>query len=442
MGVRQRLSLRDHYKALPSQFYFHRSKAKIRLASGGVRSGKTVAGAVEFFSLCIQHPNSDLLILAPYWSVLNSVTLREFRTVLSWFPQLKYTENKTERYIELQNGARVYYASADKPHSFEGLTLSGFWADEARYYRKESWNVLIARLSCPKTPFPRGIVTTTPAMNWLFEEFMTGKEGREVLRFRTAQNHHLHSDYLQGLKESYSEKKYQQYVEGEFVQLEGSVFDDFSEDVHCVELPYIEGYPVDAIIDPGVRKAAALFGQSFDLCPIHRVRNCCHIIDEDMPNNTPTIRLAPRVAAKFAREGWRKRDLYIDTASRNRSVQTGIPDVYYFEKEGFNVKYIVDPTMRDIRNGIEAVQSKLRDNNGVATLYISKGLAGSKRGVVRALQSSTYPQDASGKPIGDVPTKDGVYEHARDTLRYYVVNKFGVGLPGIYSSNDYRFQRR
>lgn len=413
------------YNPLPSQYDFHAMPGMLRLAAGGVRSGKTFAGAVEFLQLCIENPGCDVAIVAPFYQTLHGVSLREFRKLIEAIPGMIRGESAQFGYIDLANGTRVWYRSAENPTSYEGLTLAAFWADEARYYKPQAWNVLLSRLSCPKAQHLCGIITTTPSMGFLYEEFCTGKKYRHMCRFNTLKNHHLTSMYTDGLAESYSPTLYKQYVMGEFVHLTGGVFPEFSVKKHFGEDLYDPTLPVDAGVDYGINNPAVVYTQKHSYCRRHKAKDCVHVIDEWMPQQISTELMAPKIAAKYDKEGWHRGTLYVDKAGRGRDQHSGMDGVYLLrraDEKGFTVKYATSPRVCHIPNGIARITSKLEPAKGRPSLYIEQRLEKTKgKGVVQALLHSRYPTKDE-VVTSDKPLKNDGLDHARDALRYYIIN--------------------
>ena len=209
------MEVRVNYDPLEDQLSFHVNPSLWRLAAGGVRSGKTYAGAHEFLVMILEGGRDlDYLMIAPYNKTLRSVTLREFRKILDKIPGLFIRDVKRpdEQYLLLSGNRRVYYRSAENPVSYEGLTVAGVWVDEGRYIKRDAWDIAIARLSSPNAKMLRGIVTTTPSMGWLFDEFKTGKANRSITKFRTDKNYWLHDGYVENLRDSLSAEKAKQYL--------------------------------------------------------------------------------------------------------------------------------------------------------------------------------------------------------------------------------------
>lgn len=435
------MQLEGNYIPLPSQDRFHKASGLIRCVAAGVRSGKTFSGAIEFLTLCCENPGTDKLILSPTYKTLHAVTLREFERVLEQFPGIVHDESKGEGWIELVNGGRIYYRSAENPKSFEGLTISAFWLDEGRYIKKEAWDVLMARLSAPKAKHLAGIVTTTPAMNWLYEEFCSGKEGRVVVHFRTDENHHLPPAYLDGLRQTYSPAKYKQYVEGQWVAIEGAVFEDYDEGKHLDQLYTQADRGRKPVVhcggDFGYHRPAALFYQRISRCKQHNTTDCIHVLKEHLPDKCDTRQLALGVADIYQSNGWEIGRFTWDPAGDAVGIGDGLTCVEHFcdreiwRSRGLNVPQVRWPTgkaQKSIRKGIEVVRSLLLNAAGETRLYIDESLKGSKRGLVKALQSTQYAESKPGRPAKDIPIVDDCKD-ALDSLRYPMVVEFPPHQP-------------
>jgi len=423
-----------NYTPLDHQLSFHRGDGRIRLASGGVRSGKTYAGAHEALFLALENPGCDGAIVAPTSKMLHSIALKEFRRVVKQVPGLVAAEDKSKQFsITLANGSTVYYRSADSPGSLDGLTLAWFWADELRHWKKEAWEILVARLSCPRASKRKGIATSTPKMNWMYEEFhdtaYTGE--RKIYFFPTEANVHLDTSYMEGLKASISKARYAEYVLGQFGGAEGTVFSDFSLQRHCVEsgVEYDPDELVWCSFDPGHRSASVLFAQSFSYCRQHDCHDCVHIIDEWHPDNTSTAQVADQLQAMVLRNRWRidhGRWPFIDKAGNSKNVQRGESDVQILEDWGFQPSWVTSRTDTSIPHGIDLINTKLQAVDGTTSLYFAPHLkpgGREDRGVVKAMQYSEYP-DTPGRTKSEIPLKEGFLEHSRDALRYLLVNLF------------------
>lgn len=424
-------TVRIHYSPFPAQVAFHQGTELLKCYSGGWGAGKTYAGAREALKLAVLNEGADGFVGAPTYSMLNRVTLREFLKALP--KEIIKREVKGDRYIELVHGGRIWYGSTDRPYTLEGTNLAWFWLDEARFCSRDAFDVLNGRLRSPQATRRQGVLSTTPSYGWLHEEFCSGKANRGLYIGKTTENTVLPEAFIDNLKETLSPQAFKMYALGEFVTLSGGVFEDFTTEDNCEDLAYDPAFPMDIAVDFGYRSSAVLFCQTIPRCGVHQCEQCVHVIAEMMPENTSTLALGQQIHAALLRYGWKGNTCYIDPAGQAKGVQFGISDVNILESQGFSCCWTMAAQDRSIRNGIELMRSKIRSLSGKRSMFFNNSLIGSKRGIVSSLQKTVYPEKTTVGKNPDEPVKDGVYDHARDALRYYLVNKFPVSsyLQGI-----------
>jgi hypothetical protein len=347
---------------------------------------------------------------------------------------------KSEKRYDLRGGRTVKYGSADKAQSLEGRNLAGWWADETRYWLADSYRNLLARGRAKGARRVQGIVTTTPAMNWLAQEFNSGKPGRARLpgidaRERAQPRARLH----RGPRADVQKRLFESLVEGKFTVVAGQVYEDFDEAKHLVHW----------VFDPVSSGAASRWTSAF-ACPsvlfwqqLDTARfvggagmlpaGSIVIYDELQPDNTPTERLIPLIAAKLGMTrargeerytgGRRIEAIWCDPAGTAHDQATGMPSVHLLrEAFGAIVRYTT-PKWRWIPNGVALVQGLLAPATGGAPrLYVARALKdGPPRGIVQSLRGYVYPERKGNAPPSDVPVHDPVHSHAMDALRYLVI---------------------
>jgi hypothetical protein len=414
------------YKPLAAQAAFHLCRDRVKCMLGGVGSGKTRAGGAEAANHALNQPGCDGMIVSPTYNMLTRLSLPSF---LETLPKQAIREHRRgDRVFVLHNGARVWYASADRPETLDGSNLAWFWVDEARYIKRTAYTTLLARLRQPGARRHQGFLTTTPEMNWLFDEFGSDSkpEDRGIINAKTADNYHNPADYIDQMRRSYSASLFEMYVGGQFVHLAGGVFDDFSARVHVQPLTVDPKLPVNLAVDFGYRSPAVLYFQLLPFCSAHKSRQCMHIIDEDQPSNTPTRGLVELIGRKFKRNSWRKGLAYVDPAGAAASIVEGYSDVSLLKGDGWRVLATYDPRKRWIPYGIDQIRIKLNPHDGPPSLYIDPK-CNHERGIVRSLQASKYPEKKAGVQA-NIPEKCGVYDHARDALRYAVIGLNNNGV--------------
>jgi hypothetical protein len=421
---------------------------------GGLGSGKTRTGAEAFVDLVLANPGCDLLMAGPTHEMTRDIVIPAFEHAMPAQMILRYRKSE-KRYI-LRGGRTVKHASADKPQSLEGQNLAGWWSDEARYWRPASYRNLLARGRAKKARRVQGIVTTTPAMNWLADEFNTDKPGRAVYRASTRENeHNLAPGYIDDLKRSYSPRLVESLVDGRFTVVEGQVYEDFDEGKHLIHWVFDPALRSGLALDFGVACPSVLFWQQLDVPRFvggvgMLPAGSLVIYDELQVDNTPTARLVPLIAQKLGMTrakgasrytGGRRLDaIWCDKAGGARDQATGIASKHLL-KVAFGEGLVQSPTSPEqtwIPNGVALVQGLLAPADGTRPrLYVARALKdGPARGIVRSFRGYTYPERKGNRPPSDIPVHDPVHSHAMDATRYLVVGlhqeeseSTGAGVP-------------
>ena len=416
------------YVPLEGQEIFHRSQARVKAMLGGVGSGKTAGGAHEAVKHALGQPGQSGMIVAPTFNMLRRLSLPAF---LDAMPEAAVKiHHKGDKCITLHNESKIWYASTERPGSLDGSNLSWFWMDEPRYSPLEAFEIMLARLREPGALLHQGWLTSTPEMNWLFDLFgsESRQEGFDLVRVHTEDNSYNPDDYIDQMKRTYSDSTFAMYVGGEFIHLSGGVFPQFDSKVHIQDLQYEAKLPVSIAVDFGYRFPSVLYFQHLPHCRTHKTTNCVHIIDEDQPENCPTVELMKVIERKFTRKRWRKGVAYVDPAGASSNVTVGYSDVQVMKGYPYQweCRCVWDIRKRHIPWGIDQMRLILKPYGSPPRLYIDKGCK-DDRGIVRAFQASKYPDKNKIAGKRDVqPTKD-IYTHARDACRYLVIGLDGKG---------------
>jgi phage terminase large subunit-like protein len=185
------------------QAAFHAADYNTRLSRfrhlvAGRRGGKTMSAAWEVLFYCMfpeqfhrdaHSVDSD----RPLWVwVLTKdhivghparIAFQEALNAAGLVKDKDYKWNKTEKYIEFENGTFLQFKSADDPQSLRGAGLDILWIDEAAFVTsKDAWDVVRPALS---DKIGIVITTTTPhGKNWFWETFFKGKVLDDPHQFR------------------------------------------------------------------------------------------------------------------------------------------------------------------------------------------------------------------------------------------------------------------
>jgi hypothetical protein len=387
----------------------------------------------------LENPGCPFLMGGPSHEMTRDHVVPAFEAACP--PSLVLGYNKTDKVFRLKGGRLVKHFSADKPSTVEAWNAAGFWGDEVRYWKHETWRNLLGRLRARRARRIQGIVSSTPAMNWMADEFDAGRTDRAVYRASTRENaHNLAPGYIEDLERSYSARLARSLIDGEFSVISGQVYEEFDEQLHAVDWTYDPRHPLWLSWDFGIRASSVLVAQVLGdfrgkdragrSLPPHSIV----IFDELQIEQKPTIHQIPDVKRRLEEIGRAAglsgaaplHRIVCDPAGKQRSQDSGIQNVALLQEAfGHIVRYEEDFVERHIPNRVQRVCGALKPVQGEPTLYVSKGVLSpsdpiaKRRGVVKALRGSVY-DEKEGKRMSDLPRVDDL-EHARDVTEYLVV---------------------
>lgn len=162
------------------------------------------------------------MCVAPTFRMLSDSTLATFLDLTRTGGVLR-SFNKSDMHAQLVNGTNILFRSADDPDRLRGTNLGWFFLDEGALCTHEVWLILIARLR--EAPGRAWITTTPRGYDWLYETFVkSNSPDYAVIRGSTRTNPYLPQDFVSRLEQQYSSTWQAQEIDGNFCDLEGSLF--------------------------------------------------------------------------------------------------------------------------------------------------------------------------------------------------------------------------
>jgi len=187
---------------------------------------------------------------------------------------------------------------------------------------------------------------------------------------------------------------------------ENVVFDEFDPAIHIRQIDYDANLPLYRSLDFGfVNPFVCLWIQADEQGNMRvideyiRSRATIDVHAEEIKNRTPINE--EQVAAT-----------YCDPAGKSVNDVTGTSAVRELRALGVAVQY----KRSGILEGIELIRRAIRSGDGKSALIISPQC----RRLIEAMQCYHYPQ--AGGSAGELPYKDGLYDHPIDALRYFFIN--------------------
>lgn len=205
--------------------------------AGGYGSGKTSAGVHFGISRGFENEGLVGIWVEPTYQLVKRVALPEWKKQLDSM-EIPYLERKADLalvvgYPEMQ--FEVHFYSGDRPERIIGASCAWAVLDEAALLPEMVFRNVLARVRDPSAKLSQVALVTTPeSFNWVYERFVKdAKEGTKLIKAKTSDNPFLPPEYLDSLREQYTEQEFEQYCNGEFVAMSGAVYSRFDRAIHC-----------------------------------------------------------------------------------------------------------------------------------------------------------------------------------------------------------------
>ena len=189
--------------------------------------------------------------------------------------------------------------------------------------------------------------------------------------------------------------------------LENVVFDEFDPAVHVRAVDYDPNLPLYRALDFGFVNPFVCLWIQVDGSGGVRV------IDEYIRARATIDVHAAEIKSRTTCREEQVAATFCDPAGAGVNDVTGTSVVRELRAAGIVVRY----RRSGILDGIELIRRAVRDGQGRSSLVISPRCPR----LIEAMQCYHYPADL-GAAGGELPLKDGVYDHPIDALRYFFVN--------------------
>lgn len=232
---------------------------RLNILEGSVRSGKTWVSLVVWALWLMQAPkDGNFLMCAKTLDSLkrNCLTVLEKVAGKKYF---SYSLSKKEAYLM---GRKIYLEGAADVRAEEkirGMSLTGVYCDEITLLPKGFFAMLLSRLSAPGAKL---IGTTNPDSpeHWLKRRYLDRAEELDLYteKFLIDDNEFLTAEFVRNLKKEYTGVFYDRFICGEWVNAEGLVYPNFSEERHVVSGAETEGGEYYISVDYGTANPCSM----------------------------------------------------------------------------------------------------------------------------------------------------------------------------------------
>lgn len=384
----------NRYQPHAKQREFHAMRVKHRLFLGGNRSGKSVGGTVDgIYHAMGRHPFRPVppaptrgrVIGTDFTEGINLVLLPLWR---QWTPpsllingswEDSYHVGENGRFLSLANGSTVQFNSMEQDvQKFAGQSLHWTHFDEEP--PEDVWDEARARVVDTDGEW---WMTLTPVLglDFIYDKvYRPGKLAMEnpellepklidaetglplfgVVEVESYDNTHLKRSALDGFFNTLDEDARKTRQSGQFIQITGAVFPDFSIDRHTMPASDFHlrlGYHrVYVSIDNGWRDHTAVLWHAVD--PFHNVTTFAEVY----VNETLIVDVAALIRRKNAELGIEKPHIYVgDPRSlKQKNQQTGTSNRQAFARAGIPIA--TDGINGDVEFGVQRMTQYLRHN--------------------------------------------------------------------------------
>lgn len=215
---------------------------KVCLWDGAVRAGKTVVSLLAFLILCQDPPPGGAIVIVG--RTRDSIARNVFDVLQddSIFGELAQYVNYTPGAATAKIYGKVVHVLGASDVKAEmvlrGLTVSLAYVDELTLISEPFWKQLLARMSPPGS---RILATTNPdgPQHWAYKSIIKRIHdlGYKRFRFKLPDNEWLmvnNPAYVEQIQREYTGLWRRRFLDGEWVQAEGAVYEEWDATRHVV----------------------------------------------------------------------------------------------------------------------------------------------------------------------------------------------------------------
>lgn len=382
--------------------FLRNSTARINIASGSVRSGKTIASIFRWIHYIIYGPKGNLLMVGKTERTLKRNVLDIMEKIIG--KSFKYNKGSGELHI---GNRLIYIAGANDERAEEkirGMTLAGAYGDEITIWPETFFKMLLSRLSVRDAKL-FGSTNCDSPYHWLKVNYIDNQElNLKNFEFNIDDNKFLPKEYVENLKKEYSGLYYKRFIDALWVLADGTIYDMFDEKIHVIkpkEALTSKNYIVG--IDYGISNPTVFLLFTYkNNTNIQLIKEFYY--DSKKENKQLTDE---QLAQKFEMfiENINPQNIYLDPSATSFKLA--------LKKKNSNWNFS-RKTKNEVSDGISFVSTLLSKKH----LHITNDC----RNTIK--EFSTYCWDHKAQRLGeDKPLK--INDHTMDALRYALYSHFG-----------------
>lgn len=389
-----------------AQMQIAQSEARFRVCISGRRFGKTYL-AVRELAKYARQPNRNVWFIAPTYRMCKQIVWDNLKYKLqdiNWVSKV----NESDLTILLKNGSKISLRGADNPDSLRGVALDFVVFDEFAFIDESAWTSVIRPTLSDRNGHAM-FISTPIGRNWAFDLYQKGLDPTEhqweSFQFTTVDGGRVSPEEIEAAARDLDERTFRQEYYATFEEYANRIFYSFNRSVNVKEWTK----PTPDILHIGLdfnvgQMSAAVFAQE---------GNVIHAIDQIALYSSNTTEVVEEILTRYPKS---KIFVYPDPAgsARKTSASSGTTDHSILANAGFVVK--APRSHNPVRDGINAVNSKLRSATGETTFFVDPKC----KNIIESLEKHSYKEGTN------IPDKDSGFDHFSDSIRYYIDYVFPI----------------
>ena len=372
------------------------SKARFRVLISGRRFGKTFV-AINELARFARFPNQRCWYVAPSYRQAKQIVWTDLKEKIikhRWHSKI----NDSDLSIILKNKSEIALRGADNFDALRGVGLNFLVMDEISDIKPIAWTEVL-RPTLSNTEGHCLFCTSPKGFNWAYDLYVKGTKDNnwESFKFTTLDGGQVDVEEIEQAKNDLDERTFQQEYLATFVNYAGIIYYNFDINNNVVEDYKLHDGTIHIGMDFNIDPMCCVVAQEKD--------NKIIIFDEIQIWSSNTAEMVQEIKQRYKQ----KVVIYPDPASKQRKTSAGgFTDLSILKNAGFEVR--CRSTHPLVRDRINAVNSKLKNVNGMSSLFMIK----SCKNLIKSLQRQIYKEGTHG------PDKDSGFDHFNDALGYMV----------------------
>lgn len=373
----------------------------------GRRFGKTHL-AIRQLCKHARDPDKEVWYCAPTYKQAKMIVFKKLRKKLIDLRWVKNI-NATSLSFELKNGSTISLKGLDNFDNLRGAGLDYLVIDEFADIEPEAFYETLRPMLADKQGGAL-FIGTPKGMNWAHDLYTMRDEYPDEwasFQFTTIDGGNVKPEEVEAARRSLDERTFRQEFCATFETFSGRVFYAFDRSYNLKKFEGDIPREIHIGMDFNVDNNSAVIAI--------KIQDSLHIIDEIKLMGSNTDEMVDEIKTRFPQ----KRIIcYPDPAGSARKTSAGgRTDHTILRNAGFTV--LAPHSHNPIRDGVNAVNAKLRSSAGITSLYFDPKV----KYAIECLEKQTYKTGTS------VPDKDSGFDHMNDALRYMVDYLFPIRQP-------------